>query len=270
MSNGQVRAIGIEPTAGYERGVVRFLQAAGLPVRMVSGYRLRRFAQACGVTAKNDKLDAWMIARFVQTVPCREPRQDPAAERLAELVAVRRQLSEEKVRLINQAGHQQDALVKRMTTRRLRRIEADILLLDRRLAEQVQANPAMADKERLLRSMKGVGPVLAHTLLAMMPELGELTARQIAALAGVAPYDHDSGKLKGKRSIWGGRAAVRNVAYMAALSACRANPALKAFHKRLIDNGKPAKVALIAVVRKMLNTLNAMLRDNKPWTQLVA
>jgi len=270
LTGRPVKAIGIEPTAGYERGVVRFLQAAGLPVRMVSGYRLRRFAQACGVAAKNDKLDAWMIARFVQAVPCREPRQDPAAEALAELVGVRRQLSEEKVRLLNQAGHHQDALVKRMTGRRLKRIEADILLLDRRLAEQIQANPVMADKERLLRSMKGVGPVLANTLLALMPELGELTARQIAALAGVAPYDHDSGKLKGKRSIWGGRASVRNVAYMAALSASRANPALKAFHQRLRDCGKAPKVALIAVVRKMLTTLNAMLRDNKPWTQLTA
>lgn len=270
LSGRSVRVIGIEPTAGYERGVVRFLHAAGLPVRMVNSFRLRRFAQACGIKAKNDRLDAWMIARFVETLPSRPLRRDLAAERLAELVTARRQLCQEKVRLTNQADHPQDVLLRRMMARRLRRIEADILLLDQRLARQIAEDPTLAERDRLVRSMPGVGPVLSHTLLALLPELGELTARQIAALAGVAPYDHDSGKLKGKRSIWGGRAAVRNVAYMAALAASRCNPALKAFHQRLITAGKPPKVALVAVVRKMLTTLNAMLRSQTMWTNSIA
>lgn len=266
LSGRPVRVIGIEPTAGYERGVVRYLHAAGLPVRMVNSFRLRRFAQACGVKAKNDRLDARMIARFVETLPSRPLRSDPTAERLAELVVARRQLCQERVRLANQADHPRDAMLRRMMARRLKRIEADILLLDQRLARQVANDPAMAERDRLVRTMPGVGPVLSHTLLALLPELGELNARQIAALAGVAPYDHDSGKLKGKRSIWGGRTAVRNVAYMAALGASRFNPGLKTFHQRLIDAGKPPKVALIAVVRKMLTALNAMLRDKTAWT----
>lgn len=265
LSDRPLRAVGLEPTAGYERGVVGWLQARGYPVRMVSGYRLRRFAQACGVAAKNDRLDAMVIARFADAMPCREPRQDPAAARLAQLVCARRQLSEDKVRLINQADHGQDPLIRRMNARRLKRAEADILLLDKRIAEVAALDPGLANRNQLVRSMPGVGPVFAHTLLAQLPELGELTNRQIAALVGVAPYDHDSGKLRGRRTIWGGRAAVRNVGYMAALSASRFNPVLKAFHQRLIAAGKPPKVAIIAVLRKMIITLNAMLRTNQPW-----
>lgn len=261
----EVAALGLEASGGYERGCVRALTDAGLTVVRVNPYRLRQFARACGVEAKTDGLDARLIARFTATLPARPVRRDPAAERLAELVTARRQLCDEKVRVGNQAEQLRDAVLRRMAAARLRRLQADILLLDRRIAERVAADPALARKDRLMRSVPSVGPVLSHTLLALMPELGELTARQVAALAGVAPYDHESGVMKGRRSIRGGRAPVRNVAYMASLAAGRVNPALKALKDRLAAAGKPAKVVLVAVIRKLLVTLNAILRDGAEW-----
>jgi len=145
------------------------------------------------------------------------------------------------------------------------RLAADITLLDKRLAEIVASDAALARRYQLLVSMPGVGPVLAVTLLALLPELGQMHRRQIAALVGVAPYDFDSGKLKGMRCIWGGRAPVRRVLYMAALIACRFNPELRAFHDRLAAAGKKAKVVIVAVMRKIITILNAMLRDNASW-----
>ena len=145
------------------------------------------------------------------------------------------------------------------------RLEADIRLLDKRLAEMVATNAAFAQRYELLTSMPGVGPVLAFTLIALLPELGKMSRKQIAALVGLAPYDFDSGRLKGHRCIYGGRLPVRNVLYMAALSACRYNPALKVFHHRLAATNKKPKVIIVAVMRKMITTLNAMLRDNVAW-----
>src|SRR6195256_1487070 len=147
----------------------------------------------------------------------------------------------------------------------LTRLAADIRLLDKRLAEMVATNAAFAQLYELLTSMPGVGPVLAFTLIALLPELGKMSRKQIAALVGLAPYDFDSGKLRGHRSIYGGRMPIRNVLYMAALSASRYNPALKAFSNRLADADKKSKVIIVAVMRKMITTLNAMLRDNAAW-----
>jgi transposase len=170
---------------------------------------------------------------------------------------------------MNQAAHLEDAMLRRLSKRRLVRLEADILLLDKRLSELVAADPGLAHRYRLLISMPGVGPTLAYTLVASLPELGQLDRKQIAALVGLAPYDFDSGKLKGHRCIYGGRMPVRNVLYMAALSASRYNPPLKAFFKRLAAAGKKSKVILVAVMRKMIVTLNAMLRDNTVWRPAV-
>jgi transposase len=178
---------------------------------------------------------------------------------------MRRQLCDEHVAAENQAAHLEDAMLRRLSKRRQTRLEADIRLLDKRLAEMVAANVALAQRYELLTSMPGVGPVLAFTLIALLPELGKMTRKQIAALVGLAPYDFDSGKLKGHRSIYGGRMPVRNVLYMAALSASRYSPALKAFHNRLADADKKSKVIIVAVMRKMITTLNAMLRDNAAW-----
>jgi len=261
-----IAAIGLEATGGYERGVMRALLAAGMSVRQINPFRLRQFARASGVVAKNDPLDARMIASFVSVMPTRSAqRHTPAVERLAEILAVRRQLSSEKIAAENAARLLEDPMLQRLSRRRIARLSADVEKLDERMVEVVAADAALAHRYRLLISMRGVGPVLACTLVALLPELGRLNRKQIAALVGVAPYDFDSGLLKGVRRIWGGRAPVRNVLYMAAMNASRHNPALKVFHNRLKAAGKEPKVALVAVMRKMITTLNAMVRDDVVW-----
>src|SRR5215207_1992288 len=174
--------------------------------------------------AKNDRLDARLIAEYVATMPTHAMRHDPDAARIAEIVTMRRQLSDEHVAVENQAAQLEDAMLRRLAKRRLARIEADIRLLEKRLTELIAAKADLARRYARLTSMPGVGPVLAFTLIALLPELGRMSRKQIAALVGLAPYDFDSGKLRGHRSIYGGRMPVRNVLYMAALSACRYNP----------------------------------------------
>jgi transposase len=192
-------------------------------------------------------------------------RQAPMIEQLAAMLTVRRQLSDHKVATENASRLLEGAMLQRLSRRRIAGLTADIDLLDQRLVEIVTADPALAHRFRLLTSMPGVGAVLACTLIALLPELGQMSRKQVAALVGLAPYDFDSGKLKGRRCIWGGRARVRHVLYMAALSASNWNPALKAFHDRLAATGKKPKVVVVAVMRKMITTLNAMLRDGTIW-----
>jgi transposase len=265
LAGRQIAAIGLEASGGYERGPIRALLKADLPVRRINPYRLRRFADALGIKAKNDKLDAGVIAQFVALLPTRPVEVDPKLERLAEQATARHQLSDELTRAQNQAEQVRDPVIKRLGKQRIAQITRQIALLDKLIAQAIAADPDLAHKDRLLRSVKGVGPVYSHTLLAFMPELGKLTRAQAGSLLGVAPFDHDSGKLKGQRCIWGGRQNVRDVAFMAALSASLHNPALKAFHQRLRAAGKPPKVALVAVMRKLITILNAILRDNVQW-----
>jgi transposase len=261
-----ISAIGLEASGGYERGVVRALLAAGLSVRQINPFKLRQFAKASGVLAKNDRLDARMIALFTSVMPTRPAQQrHPATERLAQIVTARRQLSDEKVAAENASRLLEDPMLQRLYRRRIARLGLDIALLDKRLVEIVAADATLAHRYRLLTSMPGVGAVLACTLLALLPELGQISRTQVAALVGVAPYDFDSGKFKGLRCIWGGRAPVRRVLYMAALIAGRCNPTLKAFHDRLAAAGKKSKVVIVAVMRKMITALNAMVRDDVVW-----
>jgi len=263
-----ISAIGIEASGGYERGVVRALLAAGMSVRQVNPFKLRQFARASGVLAKNDPLDARMIASFVAVMPTRPAqRQTPAAERLAEMLAVRRQLGAEKVAAENASRLLEDAMLQRLSSRRIARLAADIDMLDGHLIEVIGTDATLAHRYRLLTSMPGVGTVLACTLIALLPELGGMTRKQVAALVGVAPYAFESGTLKGRRCIWGGRAHVRQVLYMAAMSASNWNPVLKAFHDRLAATRKLPKVMIVAVMRKMITTLNAMVRDNVAWAE---
>jgi transposase len=259
------RAIGLEASGGYERGAIRALLAAGLPVRSVNAWKLRQFAKAAGRLAKNDRTDARVIAQFVATLPTRPVRLDPAREQLAELVNARRQAVDQKLLLGNQLEHLRDDALRRMAMRRIRALGADILLLDRRIVQAIQATPAFVARWRLLCSVPGVGPVLAATLLALLPELGDIPNRAIGALVGVVPYDFDSGKMRGLRCIFGGRAAVRGVLFMAAQVAAMHNPVLHACRERLRAAGKPPKVAIVAVMRKLLTILNAMLRDGREW-----
>lgn len=231
--------------------------------------RLRQFARAAGFNAKNDRIDARVIALFLATLPVRPVELDPSLELVTELVTARRQIKEELSRVDNQLEHVRDAGLKRLAKRRASRLNADIVLLDKRIAEAIAADPVLAHRDDLLRSTPGVGLVLSATLIALLPELGRVSNRQITALVGLAPYDHDSGKFKGKRSIWGGRQPVRNVLYMAALSTGVHNPVLATFRHRLRSNGKPAKVAVVAVMHKLITTLNAMIRDDKPWSPAI-
>ena len=265
LGRRKVRSIGLEASGGYERGLLKALLDAGLPARRVNPLRVRQFAKACGIMAKNDRIDAVVIARFVAMVPQRAVERNPAAEAMAELVTARRQICEELTRAQNQAEHACQTIVKRLAKRRIDRLKAEILLLDKALVQAVEADDQLAHKNALLRSVPGVGPVYAHTLLGLMPELGTLTNRQAGSLLGVAPFDCESGAYKGQRRIFGGREAVRDVAYMAALAASKYNPVLKAFQQRLRDAGKRPKVIIVAIMRKLITILNAILRDNQPW-----
>lgn len=259
------RAIGIEASGACTRGVTVALFEAGFSVRLINPWKLRQFAKAAGVLAKNDRLDARVIALFTATLPTREVQHDPVRDHLAQLVRARRQILDTKQLLANQAEHMTDAELRRVWTRRIRQFEADEERLDRRIAEAIQAQPDFAARNALICTVPGVGPVLGATLIALLPELGRLTNRQIAALVGVVPYDFDSGKMRGLRCIFGGRAAVRRVLFMAAQAAAIWNPVFKEFKARLRAAGKKPKVAIVAVMRKLITTLNAMVRDNQPW-----
>src|SRR5262245_52011106 len=261
-----VAALGIEASGGYERGVMRSLLAAGLPVHQVSPFKLRQFARASGVLATNDPLAARTLASSVAVMPTRPAqRQTPAVERLTEVLAARRQLGAEKVAAENASRLLEDAMLQGLSRRRIARLAADIDRLDKCMVEIVATDATLDQRYRLLSSMPGVGPLLACTLIALVPELGGMNRKQVAALVGVGPYAFESGTLKGRRCIWGGRAHVRQVLYMAAMSASNWNPALRTFYARLKAAGTLSKVAILAGWRQALTTLNAMVRDDVVW-----
>jgi transposase len=257
--------VGLEASGGCERGLCRFLLDHDFSVRLLNAYRVRQLAKADGRLAKNDRIDAAVIARFVATLRTYPLVRLKHLDRLVELVGARSQLVDQLTMLANQQRHHELGVLKRMDKSRATRLKANIVTLDQHIAAEVEAQSDLKAKKEILRSLKGIGPVSAHALLALLPELGKLTAKQIAALVGVAPFDDDSGKRQGVRSIQGGRTEIRNILYMAALTAARHNPVLKAFYDRLRAAGKEPKVALIAVVRKMITILNALVRDGVSW-----
>lgn len=266
----QAKIVALEASGGCERDVLRFLLERGYSLRLVDPFRVRQFAKAAGRFAKNDRIDAAMIALFVATLPTRPVVRHKHLEKLAELVTARAQILEQAIVAQNQARRREDSLLLRLDARRAKALQADAKLIDAHIAKLVQADAALQAKNLILRSMKGVGPVLAHTLLALLPELGQLTRKQIAALVGVAPLQDQSGKREGVRYIQGGRAAVRAPLYMAALTASAHNPILKPVRERLREAGKKPKVAIVAVMRKIITTLNAMIRDGKQWKYTTA
>ena len=256
----------LEATAGFERPVAAALVASGLAVAVVNPRQARDFARATGRLAKTDRIDAESLARFAEAVrPAPRPILDEEARALGEILARRRQLvgmlTAENNRLVTATARR----VKKRIEAHLRWLEKELARTDRDLKEAIEESPAWRENEALLRGVPGVGPVLARTLLAELPELGELKNKQLAALVGVAPLNRDSGILRGKRAIWGGRSGVRAALYMGALVATRCNPAVKVFYERLLAAGKPKKVALVACMRKLLVILNAMLRNRTPW-----
>jgi transposase len=261
-----VQAVAVEATGGFETVVVASLGGAGLPVIVVNPAQVRAFAQALGKRAKTDPIDAAVIARFVQaTKPEIRPLPDADTRLLADLVARRRQIVQMMVAERQRETQLPTRHLRRSAGRLIKALEKELNVLDRGIDGAVRGSPIWREKEDLLRSVPGVGPVIARTLLAEMPELGKLDRRQIASLAGLAPWTRQSGRWRGKSFIGGGRASVRAVLFMAAMVGARHNPILQAFHQRLIAAGKPKMVALIAVARKLLTILNAILRDKTPW-----
>jgi transposase len=262
----------LEATGGYERALVAACAAAGLPLAVINPRQVRAFAQAVGRTAKTDDIDATVLAEFGARVqPPVRALADADTHALAALVARRRQL-------IEMIGMERRRLEQAPPTGRITRdLRNHIRWLERRVSDvdddigtAIEASPVWRVHEDLLRSVPGIGPTTARTLLAELPELGQLDRRAIAALVGIAPFNCDSGAHRGQRHIWGGRTTVRNSLYMAALVATRYNPILAKFYRRLRDAGKPAKVALVATMRKLLTILNAMLKHQSRWDADVA
>lgn len=258
--------VALEATGGFETTAAAALAAAGLPVVIVNPAQIRSFAKAIGQRAKTDPIDAAVIAHFAEaTKPEPRPLPDEATRLLADLVARRRQIIE----MIG-AERQREKRVtvlrlKKSIARLLKALEKELATLDSDLDDAVRGSPAWREKEDLLASVPGIGPTIARTLIAELPELGQLGRKEIAALAGLAPFTRQSGQWRGRSFIGGGRTAVRAALFMGAMVAKRHNPTLKAFFDRLVAAGKPKMVALIAVARKLLTILNAILRDNKPW-----
>jgi transposase len=265
LSTGPPTRVVVEATGGFEMPLAGALAAAGFPVVVVNPRQVRDFAKAAGKLAKTDALDAQTLAHFAEVMrPELRPLPDEQTQTLAAILARRRQLVEMLTAEKNRLGSAPKPVRKSLRTH-IAWLERELSHTDSDLAQAIRESPVWHEKDELLRSTPGVGPVLTTTLLADLPELGRLTGKQIAALVGVAPLNRDSGTFRGKRTVWGGRAQVRGALYMAALVASRFNPVIRTFYQRLCAAGKAKKVALTACMRKLLIILNAMLKHRTPW-----
>jgi transposase len=256
----------LEATGGYERQVTRSLVSADLPAVVVNPRQVRDFAKATGQLAKTDSIDAGVLAHFAEAVrPQLRPLPDAVTLELRALTARRRYIlatiGAEKNRL-----EMTSKAVRKSINAHIRWLEQDLERANNNLDRAIEQSPIWKENEDLLRTAKGIGPVTSRTLLAELPELGTLDRKQIAALVGVAPFNRDSGSLKGRRSIWGGRAPVRCALYMATLVATRRNPVIRDFYNRLMAKGKLFKVALVACMRKLLTILNSMIKHKTRWS----
>ena len=266
LSALQPERIAVEATGGFETVVAAALAGASLPLVIVNPAQVRHFAQALGRRAKTDPIDASMIARFVEaTKPDLRPLADEATQLLADLVARRRQIIEMIVAERNREKRVAVRRIRNSIARLIAALEKELSEIDAEIDASVRGSPAWREKEDLLASVPGVGPITARTLIAELPELGTLDGKRIASLAGLAPFTRQSGQWKGKARIAGGRKSVRSALFLASLVACRHNSVLKAFRQRLIDAGKPKMLIAIAAARKLLTILNAILRDKQPW-----
>jgi transposase len=262
----QPQLIVLEATGGYEAPLVAELGIAGLPVAVVNPRQVRDFARATGRLAKTDRLDAQVLAHFGQAVrPTPRPLPDEEAQALAALVERRRQVVAMRTAEENRLGTTRVAAVRTRIQAHLAWLEADLGDIDQDLRQRLRASPLWRAQDELLQSVPGIGPILSLTLLAELPELGRLTHGQIAALVGVAPLNRDSGTLRGRRAVWGGRRAVRTALYMGTLRATRCNSAIRPFYERLLTAGKAKKVALVACMHKLLTILNAMVKHHTSW-----
>lgn len=263
-------SIVLEATGGIERSVVRALVAAELPVTVANPRQVRDFAKATGQLAKTDVLDAQILARFAEAVrPVLRPLPDEMTLELRALIVRRRQISEMLTAEKNRLSRAPRRVQKRIEAH-IRWLEGELERYDEDLDQTIRQSPIWREQEDLLKSVPGIGSVISRTMLAELPELGNLNRKQIAALVGVAPLNWDSGLMRGRRVIWGGRAHVRTALYMGALTASRRNPVIRDFYKRLRAAGKKPNVALVACMRKLLVILNAILKHRVPWRPVVA
>lgn len=258
--------VAVEATGGFEVIVAAAIAGAELPLAVVNPAQVRHFAQAVGKRAKTDPVDAGVIAHFAEAVrPIPRALPDEAARLLAELVGRRRQIIDMIVAERQREKRATNVRVRKSLARHIAVLEKELMEIDGDIDTLVRGSPVWRAKEDLLASVPGIGKTIARILIAELPELGNLGRREIASLAGLAPYTRQSGQWRGKSMIAGGRSSVRSATFLGALVASRHNPILKAFYQRLLQAGKPKMVALIAVARKLLTFLNAILRDNRPW-----
>jgi len=258
----------LEATGGFERPAATALAVRGLPVAVVNPRRARDFARATGRLAKTDRLDAVVLARFAEAVrPSPKALPDEEAREFSAILSRRRQIMGMLVAEKNRLSASASKAVRGRIEAHARWLEKELSRTDRELEETIEGSPTFRENGALLESVPGVGPVfLCRTLLAELPELGSLPPREPSAPVGIAPLNRDSGTLRGKRTVWGGRGRVREALHMGALVATRYNPAIKEFYERLVESGKPKKsVALVACMRKLLIILNAVMRDRVPW-----
>jgi transposase len=261
----QPRMVVMEATGGFELAAASALAAAKWPVAIVNPRQVRDFAKATGQLAKTDRIDALVLARFAEAVkPPARPLLDEATRGLSDLVTRRTQIVGMLTAEKNRLGHA-DGLVAKHIGSHIAWLQKELAKIDKALEDVLRANHVWMERSALLRSVPGVGTTTAITLLAELPELGQLNRRQVAALVGVAPFCRDSGTLRGTRKVWGGRAQVRKALYMATLVATRHNHVISTFYQRLLSKGKKKKPALTACMRKLLVALNAMIRDRQPW-----
>ena len=266
LGGGSPTLVVLEATGGFEATVAAVLASRGLPVAVVNPRQVRDFARALGRLAKTDRIDAEVLALFAERVrPEPRPVPDEQATELAELVDRRRQLVEMLGAERNRQRQVRSRTARKRVDEHVAWLERALRNIDREITGLIRRSPAWRETEDLLTSVPGVGPTTARTLIADLPELGRIDRRRIAALVGVAPINCDSGTMRGRRMIAGGRTRVRNVLYMATLTAVRYNPQVAALYQRLRANGRPAKLALTACMRKLLVILNAVARDKKRW-----
>jgi transposase len=256
----------LEASGGFERPLAAALAASGIALFVLNPRQARDFAKATGTLAKTDALDAFVLAGFAQALrPVPRALPDREAREFQEILARRRQIVRMRTAEKNRLGASSSKAVRGRIEAHIKWLEKELPRTDRDLDEAIENSPNLKENEALLKSVPGVGPVLCRTLLAELPELGSLSPRELSALVGVAPLNRDSGTLRGRRTVWGGRARVREALYMGALIASRFNPAIKEFYERLVEAGKPKKVALVACMRKLLVILNAVMRERTPW-----
>jgi len=262
----QSATVACEASGGLERSLLMLLAPTPVSLRILDAGRVRTFANAAGRRAKNDRIDAAVIAHYAATFPGKPAQHDQARAVLAELLNVRDRLVADVTATANQARSSASKTIKSMLTRQLATLTRWVRQAEAEIAAAITADPQLAQRAALLRSMPGIGPANAARLVARLPELGQVGPRQAAALVGLAPYDNDSGGRRGTRHIRGGRTDIRNTLYMAALVAKKHNTVLAAVFERLTAAGKPAKVALVAIMRKLVVILNAMLKAGQTWT----